>query len=222
MFGIELITPPSLVVLAGLFTCGAKAEPAVRTRITATGVAYNLSRSSAQLQGFDIDTVSPYRAGEHTKIGGLTGGEITISTDISMSVTKNLIVKKSCVWLDTVDIRIKSEPTVYIASEYKPGTCRYRTTVEHELKHVAVDAKLLDEFAPKIESAARLAAKNAAPDRPVPTSGLESVRADINRKIEEALKEPIAELHIERRKRQQAIDTREEYDRLSRQCGNQF
>lgn len=222
MFGLELITPPSLVVLAGLFTCDPKADPDVRTRVTATGITYNLSKSSAQLQGFDIDTVSPYRAGEHTKIGGLTGGAITISTDLGMSLTKNLILKKSCVWLDTVGIRIKSEPTVFIASEYKPGTCRYRTTAEHEMKHVAVDAKILDEFAPKLEAAARQAARTAAPREPVPTKDIDAVKAEINRRIEEALKQPIAELHAERKIRQQAVDTRAEYDRLSRLCGDQF
>lgn len=222
MFGIELLSPPAAIVLAGLFSCEAKPPPRIKVTVSAGSIVYDLSKSSGGLQGFDIDTVSPYQAGEHTKIGGLTGGEINISTDIGISLTKNMLLNKGCVWLSDVMIRIKSDPTVYIASEYKPGSCRYRTTVEHEMKHVTVDTKILNEFAPHIEAAAKNAVADINVIGPVKLNQIEKIKVDINKKIEEALKSPIETLHEQRRERQQAIDTREEYDRLSRLCGDEF
>ena len=222
MFGMEFLSPPAAIVLAGLFSCDARQPADVKVRVSAAPVTYNLSKSSAGLGHFDIDTVSPYRSDEHTKIGGLTGGAINISTDIGIGLTKYSLLGKSCVWLHDIRIKIVSEPTVYIASEYKPGSCRYRTTVEHEMKHVAADAKILNDFAPVIEEAAKKVAHETGVIGPVPTRDIDKIKTNINKEIEDALKAPIDALHKERRLRQQAIDTRQEYDRLSALCGDQF
>ena len=219
MFGAEFLIPPSGVILAGLFSCEPKPPPVVDIAISATAIKYDLTKSSAQLQSFDIDTVSPYSSKEHTKVGGLTGGQISIATDLNYSISKSPLLRQSCLWFDKVTVSVVSEPTVYIANEYKEGSCRFRTTFEHEMKHVKADIDILNEFQPRLEAAAKAAVADTSTIGPFSTDDIEQIKSGVNKKIEDALLKTIESLQSERRIRQQAIDSREEYDRLSRVCG---
>jgi hypothetical protein len=41
---------------------------------------------------------------------------------------------------------------VYVASDFKPGTCEYRAVLDHENQHVGINNAALKEFAPRFRA----------------------------------------------------------------------
>lgn len=58
-----------------------------------------------------------------------------------------------CVYLTSVDVEFGWERVeVYLPSEFPEGTCEYRTILDHENQHVAINRAVLREFAPLIRA----------------------------------------------------------------------
>ncbi len=194
----------------------------VDVKIDERPIVYDNSRSSAQLQGFQIDTVSPYGADVHTRISGLTEGRIDVSIYANFSVETHPGTATSCLWFDTVTITVRSAPTVYIASEHNNNRCRYQSTLNHELRHVEVDRRVVREYAPQMRRAVLDEVYRIGVVGPEPALRAGVVRAQMLESANAALQRVVGQMNSVRRTRQQAVDTKAEYDRLSRMCGGKF
>ncbi len=219
MFPIEPLTLSSSAILIGLFSCDNIPTPIVNVISKEDPIIFKYDKYSNELQNsFDIDTISPYAAHEKTKLGGLTSSNITIQTEFKISWSTNPILNKTCMWFDKINVTIKNSPTVYIAKEYKRNRCRRNTTLQHEMKHVNTDRDIIEEYLPMIKTTAARIGKISAPRKPIASKNIQSTKENIAKAINEALQEVSKKLEKTQRIRQQQIDTREEYDRLSRAC----
>lgn len=217
-FVFEPISLPALMILAGFSSCDARPAPEILVDLDFGQVKYDLSKSYAELERFDITTISPYAAHEHTRVAGLTGGKIKIQSDVNIAWSTSALSRNNCFWIEDVKIDIELDSTIYIASENRKNRCSYTQIKNHEWQHVQTDRALLEEFRPRFEQTAREAVRRIGVVGPLPESENLETRRRIARIVEIALGRVSDEMNRERRQRQQAIDSRDEYDRLSGVC----
>lgn len=219
MMGFEAFTVPAFATLIGLAECERKPLPRIYTNLKTERIQYDKTKSHDDLARFDIDTISPYEAGAHTRISGLMSGNINVTMQANVAWSTHMPQRQSCVWYDDITINIISKPVIYIAREHNNHACRHNATLRHEMKHVDVDNRILAKYKPLFEAEVRKAARGIGVIGPVQANGVDHTRSDMNRKIQIAIESVLEELKEERRHRQQQVDSRTEYDRLSRLCG---
>lgn len=111
------------------------------------------------------------------------------------------------------------ERRVYVARELPPGTCIHREVMNHEMKHVAVDERLLDEFLPQLERRLKATVSRIGTVR---GRTQEQVMASIRRPIEATLRQLLDEFTRARDRRQAQVDTAEEYKRVTTACDGEL
>ncbi len=215
----EYIVPVSYNKLK--LTCNGKAPPKIIVNIKNRKIKYDTSKTSQQLGSFKIDTVSPYGADVNTKVSGLTSGKIGVELQASVSYQtyKNGDI---CMWYNEVFINLRVDSLVYIAKEHKNNRCRYNKTLKHELKHVSVDRRTAKEYAPKIRQAVKKALKNKNTIKIRSKYNIEKAKKSMISYINKSIEPLIKSMSSKRRHRQQVIDSKREYDLLSKQCGGKF
>lgn len=220
MFGFEILTVPAMMATQIAFSkCEDKPLPNIKTQIVARETIYDNSKSHVDLEKFSIDTVSPYEAGVHSKVSGLMSGNINVSMKANIAWSTHPITKQTCMWYDKINIDIISEPTIYIASEHNGNKCRYNATLRHELKHIDVDQAIMRKYSGLFDNAVRQVARRIDVSGPFHARDIEKQRAVFNNHVQKAVEVTLEQMKNERRIKQQNIDSRHEYDRLSRMCG---
>jgi hypothetical protein len=181
-------------------SCAARPD-AVRMTVEAAPAAVDTSMSTAQLvaigQGGGLRPA-------HGRLAGLYAAEFQLSAQIRVDRRGN------CLDPD-VRLTLSVKRDIRVASEYPPGTCRHAVALAHEQEHAAIDDALLLEADRRIGEPLR--AMLAAPG---------ALSAGLPQPLAQALRDAIgpamAAFERERSRRQLAIDTPEEYARLSRAC----
>jgi len=88
-------------------------------------------------------------AGLHQRALGLTSSQFGFA--ISGQTYANPLRGGYCVYLRAVDVQFGyHEMDVFIASEYRPQTCEYKTIMDHENQHVAINRNTIKEYAPLV------------------------------------------------------------------------
>lgn len=219
MFGIELLTVPAVMATQIAFSqCDHKPLPKITTKIVSKETKYDNTKSHKQLEKFKIDTVSPYEAGVHSKVSGLMSSNINVSMRANIAWSTHPITKNTCMWYDEITVDIVSAPTIFIASEHNNNRCRYNATMRHELKHIEVDESIIRKYSTQFESSVRQAARKIDVSGPFPKDQIENQRVALNAEIQRAIETTLTSMKNERRAKQQKVDSRHEYDRLSRMC----
>ena len=145
---------------------------------------------------------------------GLTTAVFGQSTDIRLNVGDDRGDVRAC-GTPRVRIELSMQPvTVYVASELAAQPCQHDVTLSHEMKHVEVFREVLDEAAQDLE-------------RELPESiGTELRRAtspeDLQQRLIVSVRDYLGQFMHERQRlldeRQAAVDSREEYARVSTAC----
>jgi hypothetical protein len=154
-FGRVLLLPFALIVLMAAAPAGAaqpcapysrpikidfkvlSPTPSYNNRLTIQGI-HNMFRSLAD---------QPLLARERAL--GLTYAETAYGAEAHSSATT---VKGGgyCVYLTGLDLEFGfKRMEVYVAAEFEPGTCEYKSVLDHENQHVAVHRTVLRDFAPR-------------------------------------------------------------------------
>lgn len=217
MLATSSLALPAMFVLASFGSCDMPDPPEVSVVIEHADIKYDFSKTKRALAAFKIDTVSPYSTQEHAQIGGLMGGRVSVKSDMNISWSSSSLTQTGCYWFKDIKIILETDPTIYIASDYPKNSCQYREIMEHERHHILIDRRLIGEFAKSIEESAHAAAKEIPVIGPV-KGAPEDIQKKMAAHIEAAVKEASDKMYAERRKRQQALDSREEYERISRSC----
>ena len=114
--------------------------PIYNNRLTVSGIR-NLFATRGQPLG-----------GLHEKALGVTYVETMFSLQGAVNIKPT--GRGFCVYLDRVDAAFGwDRMEVYVASEYKPGSCEYRTVLDHENQHVGINQAVLRETAPRVRAA---------------------------------------------------------------------
>lgn len=56
-----------------------------------------------------------------------------------------------CPFFKKVQVEVFYSTTIFVASEYKKGTCRYNDVLEHEMTHHNINLKIITEYAMRLE-----------------------------------------------------------------------
>lgn len=206
-------------MLAALSTCPAqKPIDHVDLLFTNKPPVITHDKSSRELGGYTISTTFAHSHNEMFSVGGLHISDFAPQYLITFALIKGLEGGKVCLAPDSVKISVEYAPKIMIASEFVNGSCRYRTTLDHEMRHVGIDIASLNEYLPKIKLALTLTAAGIQPVGPMPLTSLDKAKDIIVDQVRSSLSQQVEEFELVRLNRQQLIDTRAEYLRVSKLC----
>jgi hypothetical protein len=146
-------------------------------------------------------------------------GEIKTSSNVSIMSETYPALNAACLMINKITVKIHVDPTIYIAREYRKGSCMYASVLEHEQKHVRTDRILVNKYTGLIARAldAEFKKTNYA-FGPVRSHNMDEEQRRISYVSSKIVKELSEKMNAERRVLQQNIDTLEEYNRVSRKC----
>lgn len=125
-----------------------------------------------------------------------------------------------CFWVDKIHMMLSyPRPDMYVASEYRPGSCPFREVLNHEKDHVRTSRRVLRTYATRIRSALN------SPSIP---SGIQPVIVDSPAQAKAEVKAlmkrlvgPVYNAMIKELRREQSIlDSPQNYRAINRLCKN--
>ncbi len=218
--GLESIAAGLLMLsAAGPLECTPQPLPQVKISPSKSAIQYDNSKSQKELDMMEIDTVNPYGAHKETHVGGLMSGEIRVEHQIGFIQERYEHIGQVCLHYGSINVNIVINPTIYIAHENKPGTCRFNAIMEHEKKHVEADRIVVNKYSKRIGEALSFALnKYGATFGPFSDGQLEPVQVKLQNYIDGIVKKEVEAMNAERRRVQQGIDSLEEYERVRKLC----
>lgn len=217
---LEALTTSSLILASGapdsIAWCAPAKSTMVRVGLTSAQPTADLSKTMKQLEGFHIDTKNPYGPHAETHVGGLTDGMIKVEQQVGIGGVN--YGDQVCLWYSSVDVTVRLTQKVYVAREYKPGTCMYNAVWDHEHKHVRVDREIINKYRPVYEQAVQQYIARAGVSGPMDAGLQQKTQANMVEGLRRVVSGVTDKMEAERSARQQAVDTRAEYDRVSALC----
>lgn len=120
-----------------------------------------------------------------------------------------------CVGIAPGEIRMHVTVTIYVASDFKKGTCLYDEILSHEERHHEVDRRLFTEYA--ADATRRLVEDlKAKPFISVPDAGM--AQAAVAARVNQAMDAAYVEFAKRYETEQSEIDTYTEYNRIANAC----
>jgi hypothetical protein len=211
---ITVLKAPAIAayMLAAFGTCKAPAPPAFDFKFEMMAPKFSRDRTSVQLEQMK---------GAHSgagRIGGLTRNETQTALNITSAEMPQVFGGDYCLWPTAVQVHIKLHPTVWVASQYAQGSCRYNVAYVHEMLHVKIARDTLTEFMPSIEAFLRAKVAALGTAGPMPESGLEAAKQKQLAEIQTALEGALKRVDMVMEGRQAVIDTPQAYRQASNAC----
>lgn len=176
-------------------------------------------KSRNLLKQKEIGTRSPYSHHTETRVGGLMAGNLQTETRMSFGGLSIEELNLRCLWFDQVTVNLNLDPEIYIASEYRPGSCEYNAILEHEKKHLRVDQEIVNEYAQRIGSTLSALLRYRGNETGwLKGPQIAATQDRMQQSVQAALDNVMSALENDRKARQQNIDSLEEYERVSAQC----
>jgi hypothetical protein len=174
-------------------------------RVTTTPVSYttDFSRSID-----DLTARGAHSAG--TIILGLVETQVRSEAKFGLNGIKQNFRDRYCM-RPSVEIRLAFQPMrLFVAKEHPEGSCAFRVTMEHELKHIAVYQEYLADFAAQVQ----VDLSRELGDRILYFASPAAADAHVEAAIAQTLKPYLEGVQDEVKARQKRVDSAEEYARL--------
>lgn len=210
------------LVLSALTSCTPAAGPApmeMQFVNVPPEVTHNLDHEA--LGKFSTSTTFSHNSNETFLTGGITESNIKTQFNVSFRHLLDQKTQMTCLYVDKVTLTLSYAPVVHMASNFPKGSCRFATTWEHELRHVNTDLITLKETQGNLEQAARAAVARLGAMGPLPYANVPGTQQEVIKYFESAVQPTFKSIDAIRLQRQQLIDTRQEYMRLSNACPNE-
>ena len=182
-------------------------------------VKYDTRQTLDQIQSQAIDTINPYGFDSKSHTTGYMKGSIEMRQQVMISHQMVLRNKGACVWYSEINLDISIDPTIVIANEVTKDRCKYNAVKEHELKHVMVDRKIVNKYAKsmgrKVYDGLQARGFMVGPVKP---EDVKAITARMQKTVAQLVELESKKMEIERAEAQQAIDSLEEYKRVSAAC----
>lgn len=150
-------------------------------------------------------------------VGGLGGGEIGFKTESSFEIYQRS--QEACVILKSVTVTFYTRPKIHIASDFPRGSCEFNAVLEHERKHVGVLQAYVKERTPHAKSHIANIIRRIKPAiGPIHPRQVDKAQEAMQKGLQSHIEAYNDQIMPELMKRQIAIDTPEEYARVTRQC----
>jgi hypothetical protein len=219
------MAPLAWALLLGLLACSGAASARSPFQLRCEQAARaSLAAFSSRDSGYRVDNNISYRDLTTMKrpgvarglVLGLTRTESRVSIRIDGQVLPDEQDRFECI-APQVEVTLYYPPiTVYVGSEFVPGSCAYREILAHEMRHL----KAYLEWLPKVEERirARLASRYIGKPLYARRGGARALlQGDVDRNWMPTIRNEM--LRIEAL--QAAIDSPQEYARLSKVCGGE-
>jgi hypothetical protein len=210
-----------LLVLALLCTNSAWAARGLFQMRCEDAMSKTVTVMSTQDNGYTIDNTQSFRALTALKgkaapnafVLGLTRAQGRLSIGSDGALLRDPLSGYECI-APKIDVELYYTPIViYVGREFAPGTCAYQEILAHEMRHL----KAYRDHLPKVERAVRKALSDRFDNKPL-YARTGQASASLKREIDTGwmpyMKRELASVEVQ----QAAIDTPEEYARLSRVC----
>lgn len=182
-------------------------------------VKLDTSKTLDQIQRTDMDTINPYSFSGVTRIDGYMDATVTMRPEVKVGSVYNPKIGAFCLWYETINVRLEISPTIVIGKEIYQDLCLRKATVDHEMKHVQVDRKIVNKYAKimgqKIYAAIKERGFRA---EPVPKDYAQDMADRMSTVIAQILEHEHNKMQIERLELQRAVDSLQEYERVSALC----
>lgn len=198
--------------------CRSVQAPQIHIETSTDNVSYDFSKSEKDLNGFSIDTVNPYSDNVITDVGGLMRGGITVSQSMRYGTLTNTRTHEICYWYTNIDITLHINPTIYIASEFPQGSCKHNAIMQHEQQHVMIDRQIVNKYAQSIGQVVKAEVQRQQVYGPVSLGRQAEVEAFLKSNMQKIVSQHTDVMNQERKQRQQAFDSLQEYERVNRLC----
>jgi hypothetical protein len=202
--------------LARLTVCGPVAPPAFELHYLPHDPMFHTGDSARELRARAPATAG-INPSEFPVTSGLTSGSIRASSSILFE-TEEPAANQYCLWAKKVVISLSYRADVYIAREYREGSCRFAQTRAHEMRHVDTDLQTIQEYLPDLQRGIGDQLRGLQALGPVTDDARVAGQNGLLKQVESRLNAVLSGLEATRHRRQQAIDTPAEYRRLSAAC----
>lgn len=221
MLPFDPVTVGSLMLLAagGGLQCELPKGTAINVTPKTLDVRYDYSESLSQIQKVKSDTIDPHGFGGISITQGFMRGVIKMVPKIHMSYKSSQAQGIGCVWYDKIDVVIEIDPTIVIANEVYQDRCMHKAVREHELKHVKVDRQIVNKYAKIIGKKLYQELNNRGfISGIIPLSSMHNVKQRMQDTVYQVVKHEYRKMELERIDLQRAVDSKEEYERVSAKC----
>lgn len=158
----------------------------------------------------ELSSRGAHRAG--TVVLGLVETEIRSEASLGLNGIRQYFRGRYCM-RPNVTVELAFEPmTLFVANEQPEGSCAFRITMEHELKHIAVYQEYLEEFGTRV----REDLGRALGDEIVYLDKQSEADTHVRAVLEKTLTPYMQAVQDEVRARQARVDSPAEYSRLGR------
>ncbi|TAK98794.1 MAG: hypothetical protein EPO08_18160 [Rhodospirillaceae bacterium] len=155
-------------------------------------------------------------AGPHTQALGVTF--ITPLFDLEGHTHFEARDGGFCLYFSEIDADFGyGDMDVYVASEYPPGSCEYRTVLDHENQHVAINTQVLREMAPQVRAELE---RLLTEEQPVFVLDSKSATREKLTDLSQRMKPILAAFQEVLAQRNGSIDTAQNYKTTSAVCRN--
>ncbi len=123
-----------------------------------------------------------------------------------------------CFWVRRTELTVHHpSPDIYVAREYRRGTCPYRAVLAHEQQHIRTSRELINRYIPRLRWVLT-SLRIPTGQRPVLVGSPEEAKSEV-RALMKDLAEPLfREMAKALRAAQAKIDSPASYQRLFKQC----
>ncbi len=191
----------------------------VEIQVAPPGIDHTHARDS--LKNFEISLASPYAHGSAVHVNGLMRGAISLESNSTLAWQGLSDGSNNCFWYNDVVLTMKLSPTIYVASEIPKDSCLYREVLAHEYKHYSVDYAVMQDFQVIFQDELDRYLNQIGVSGPFTAAQKDRAQKDMGARLETKIQSLNNRLKAERLKRQAAVDTLSEYERVARACPQQ-
>lgn len=219
MFGIEPLAIGGVLILAQAdpsALCKMPAPTAINVKPTSEKLIYDYSGSLDDLQKTEIDTINPYGFGATSHTQAYASNLVQPEWSIELGHKFLPQYNAYCLWYEVIDLKINITPKITIAKEVHDNKCKYKHVKEHELKHIAVARQVVNKYSRTMGKKIY----NGLSERgfkvgPIPAKNVKATVKRMQDTVGQLLDTEIQKMNIEHLERQQAVDSRAEYERVN-------
>lgn len=148
---------------------------------------------------------------------GHAGGRSGIRMSIEYEAVQ-LHASLYCLQVKKIKAQFYAEPTIYIANNFRRGSCEYNSVLKHEHEHVKILRRAHKSYISKYRTHLRKIAQKIPYFPPVKITEMQGYKDIAARHIDNGLSEYMAHIRDYVAERQQELDTPEEYRRVNERC----
>lgn len=210
------------LMLLGSFSVMAQSDTTVLpVNLTLTPVFdrpdYNYTTNIATIQQLAIDTKTSIT---ESLTLGLTRYKPFLQFSVPIKGWTDTSTGVSCMHLEDANVEFGyHEVTVYIANEIPYQSCGFNEIYQHEQKHISVNWQVLQDYTPLIQKTLQDYLNKFGV---ICTSNPHQTQEQLNETFHTMLSKWNDQINAENHRRQQLVDSPEEYSRITNSCSGQL